>query len=255
MLLKEDVLKNFSNEEREVVIKIYDSMSLASSKNITVFTKFFSTPNIWTYFIKSFNSKNLKVEALGGYNECERKLLSFNNFYNDLYPYKIIKILNKSKFTTLNHRDYLGTLMSLGIERSKLGDLRVVDNAAVVPVYDELVDYIMNGVEFVKKAPVEISIISEYDLPQSDLVEDSIIIPSLRIDNFISKLANVSRGKSLDLIDSNKVLVDYSKVKGKNQEIVEGQTITISGIGKFVVGDIIGNTKSGRYRINIKKYV
>jgi RNA-binding protein YlmH len=255
MLSKEDVLKNFSAEEREDVIKIYDYMSLASSKNITVFTKFFYTPNIWVYFIKNFNSKNLKVEAVGGYDECERRLLSFNNIYNESYPYKMIKILNKSKFTTLNHRDYLGALMSLGIERGKLGDLRVVENYAVVPVYDELVDYLLSGLEFVGKSPVEISFINEYDLPKFDSVEEIIIIPSLRIDNFISKLAKVSRGKALDLINSNKILVDYSKVKEKSQEIAQGQTITISRVGKFIVGDIVGNTKSGRYRINIKKYV
>lgn len=255
MLLKEDVLKNFSVEEREDVIKIYDYMSLASSKDITVFTKFFYTPNIWSYFVKNFNSKSLKVEAVGGYDECERRLLSFNNFYNELYPYKIIRILNKSKFTTLNHRDYLGALMSLGIERGKLGDLRVIENYAVVPVYDELVDYLLCSLEFVGKSPVETSVIGEYDLPKCDLVEEIIIIPSLRIDNFISKLAKVSRGKALDLIDRNKILVDYSKVRGKSQDIAQGQTITISGIGKFLVGDIVGSTKSGRYRINIKKYV
>lgn len=255
MMLKEDVLKNFSSEEREDVVKVYDYMSLANSKNITIFTNFFCTPNIWMYFVKNFTSKTLKIEVNGGYDQCERKIISFNNFYDESYPFKMIKVSNKSKFTTLNHRDYLGALMSLGIERSKIGDLRVIENYAVVPVFHDLTDYIISGLTLVGKAPVSVEIISKYDLPVNNLVEDVIIIPSLRIDNFISKLAKVSRGKAIDIIDSNKVLVDYSKVREKSQEIVEGQTITISGIGKFIVGDIIGNTKSGRYRINIKKYV
>lgn len=255
MLSKEDILKNFSSEDHQDVLNIYNYMSLANSKNITVFAKVFSTPNIWMYYVKNFDTKTLKVEAVGGYDQCERRILSFNNFYNTPYPYQLLKISNKSKFNVLNHRDYLGALMALGIQRAKLGDLRVLENYAVVPVYDELVDYIISSLHLVGKAPVDIEVISEEDLPINNLVEDVIIVPSLRIDNFISKLSKVSRAKAMDIIDSNKVLVDYSKVKGKSQEIIEGQTITISGIGKFIVGNIIGNTKSGRYRINIKKYI
>ena len=92
-------------------------------------------------------------------------------------------------------------------------------------------------------------------MPKANFKEETIIIPSLRLDNFVSKLSNVSRGKAITLIDTNKVLVDYAKVKGKSQEIKEGQRITISGTGKFLVGNIMGNTKSGRYKINIKKYI
>lgn len=255
MINKEDILKNFSREDTEDVIKVYECMNIAYLKDIPTFTKFFCKPNVWTYFIKMFNSINFCVAAESGVDDGDRKILSFNNIYSIPYPYKILKISSASKFSKLNHRDYLGALMALGIEREKLGDLRVNDDYAIVPVYEELADYICRELKLVNKAPVKVCEIFEEDLPKANYKEDIIIIPSLRVDNFVSKLANVSRGKAITLIDTNKVLVDYSKVKGKSQEIKEGQRITISGTGKFLIGSIIGNTKSGRYKINIKKYI
>ena len=255
MISKDDILKNFSKEDIEDVIKVYECMNIAYLKDIPTFTKFFCKPNIWMYFIKEFNSNNFSVKAECGLDDGDRKILSFNNIYSIPYPYKILKISNSSKFNKLTHRDYLGALMALGLERDKLGDLRVNDDYAIVPVYEELADYICTELKLVNKAPVKVCEIFEEDLPKANFKEETIIIPSLRLDNFVSKLSNVSRGKAITLIDTNKVLVDYAKVKGKSQEIKEGQRITISGTGKFLVGNIMGNTKSGRYKINIKKYI
>lgn len=75
MIKKEDVLKNFSKEERDEVIKIYEDMELSYLKNIPMFTNKFCTPNIWMYFIKNFNSKTFKVESEGYFEESDRRIL------------------------------------------------------------------------------------------------------------------------------------------------------------------------------------
>lgn len=255
MLSKEDILKSFLKEDTEDVIKVYECMTLAYNKGIPTFTKFFCKPNIWLYFTKKFNSNNFLVEAKGAFEECDRRILSFNNIYDIPYPYRILKITNKSKFNKLSHKDYLGALMALGLEREKLGDLRVIDDFAIVPIYDEVVDYILSSLNSVGKAPVSIEEIFEEDLPQSNFLEDIIIVPSLRLDNIVSKLAKVSRGKAIEVIDSGRVLIDYSKSIEKSKEIKEGQRITIPGVGKFIIGEIVGNTKSGRYRVKINKFI
>ena len=255
MLSKEDILKSFLKEDTEDVIKVYECMTLAYNKGIPTFTKFFCKPNIWLYFTKKFNSNNFLVEAKGAFEECDRRILSFNNIYDIPYPYRILKITNKSKFNKLSHKDYLGALMALGLEREKLGDLRVIDDFAIVPIYDEVVDYILSSLNSVGKAPISIEEIFEENLPQSNFLEDIIIVPSLRLDNIVSKLAKVSRGKAIELIDSGRVLIDYSKSIEKSKEIKEGQRITIPGVGKFIIGEIVGNTKSGRYRVKINKFI
>lgn len=255
MLSKEDVLKNFLREDTEDVIKVYQAMSLAYNKGIPSFTKFFCKPNIWMYFIKNFSNNNFLVEAKGAFEECDRRILSFNNIYSIPFPYKIIKINNKSKFNNLSHKDYLGAIMDLGIEREKLGDLRVIDNSAIVPVYDEVANYILYELKNVGKAPVSIEEITEDNLPISNFLQGVIIVPSLRLDNIVSKLANISRGKAVDIIDSGKVLIDYSKSIDKSKEVKDGQRVTISGVGKFIIREIVGNTKSGRYKVKMNKFI
>lgn len=255
MLSKEDILKSFLKEDTEDVIKVYECMILAYNKGIPTFTKFFCKPNIWLYFTKKFNSNNFLVEAKGAFEECDRRILSFNNIYDIPYPYRILKITNKSKFNKLSHKDYLGALMALGLEREKLGDLRVIDDFAIVPIYDEVVDYILTSLNSVGKAPVSIEEIFEDNLPKSNFEEEIIIVPSLRLDNIVSKLSKVSRGKAIEVIDSGRVLIDYSKSIEKSKEIKEGQRITIPGVGKFIIGEIVGNTKSGRYKVKINKFI
>ena len=255
MIAKEDVLKNFSKDDFDVVTKVYEMVSISYKKDISNFTKYFVKPNIWSYFIKEFNCGLLNVEASGGYEECDRKMISINRDIYGEYPFQFIKICNKSKFNILKHKDYLGAIMSLGIEREKMGDLRVIDNYAVVPVCEDILSYICNTLTTVGNAPISIERIDHNDIPKSNFCESTIIIPSLRIDNFVSKLAKVSRNKALSFIDENKVLLDYIKTKDKSKEIKEGQTITISGVGKFIVGSIIGNTKSGNCKVNVRKYI
>lgn len=255
MLSKEEILKSFLKEDTEDVIKVYECMILAYNKGIPTFTKFFCKPNIWLYFTKKFNSNNFLVEAKGAFEECDRRILSFNNIYDISYPYRILKITNKSKFNKLSHKDYLGALMALGLEREKLGDLRVIDDFAIVPIYDEVVDYILSSLNSVGKAPVSIEEIFEDNLPKSNFEEEMIIVPSLRLDNIVSKLSKVSRGKAIEVIDSGRVLIDYSKSMEKSKEIKEGQRITIPGVGKFIIGEIVGNTKSGRYKVKINKFI
>ncbi|MDU4326992.1 MAG: S4 domain-containing protein, partial [Clostridium celatum] len=134
-------------------------------------------------------------------------------------------------------------------------DLRVIDDFAIVPIYEEVADYILYELRSVGRAPVSTEEVDEDNLPKSNFLEGVIIVPSLRLDNVVAKLANISRGKAVDIIDSGKVLIDYSKSIDKSKEIKDGQRITISGVGKFIIGEIVGNTKSGRYKVKMNKFI
>lgn len=255
MLSKEEFLKKFNKEDKELAIKIYNNIMVSCNKDITMFSKFFLPPNIWNALKDENLNVSIPIDSDGAFDDGDRRMLSFNNIYDIEYPYKCLQIKNMSKFSTLLHRDYLGALMSLGIEREKIGDLRVEYQSAYVPVYEDLADYIIASLKEVKNSPVEIKVIPKSKLPKSNTEEIIINISSQRIDNYVSKLANVSRSKALELIQSGKVLVDYSKSKDKSQEITVNQTITISGVGKFITGEIVGYTKSRKSKVSIKKYL
>ncbi len=256
MVTKEFLVKNFSEDDINEAIKIYENYKLAFEKDITIFSNSFCSPNIWSFFEENCQSNYFKIVTNGIFEEAERRIIAFNNTYNIKYPIDILEIKNKSNFTKLKHKDYLGAILSLGIERNKIGDIVVKEDKAYVPILEDISSYVVNNLSSIGKSPVEISFIEDLgDLPSVDFEEILINVPSLRLDSIVSKLANVSRSKAIELLDSSKVLVNYVKSKDKSQELVKGTRLTIRGNGKYIIGNIIGETKSGKQKIIIKKYI
>lgn len=208
------------------------------------------------FFQENCQNSDFKIVTNGLFEEAERRVIAFNNKYNIDYPIEALQIRNKSNFSNLRHKDYLGAILSLGIDRNKIGDVVVKDDRAYVPVMEDISSYILNNLASIGKSPVEISILYDLvDLPSIDFDEISINVQSLRLDSVVAKLANISRSKAIELLDSSKVLVNYVKSKDKSQELLKGTRLTIRGNGKYIVGDIIGETRSGKQRIIVKKYV
>lgn len=256
MVNKEYILKNFSEDDVNEAIKIYENYKLAFEKDITIFSNSFCPPNIWSFFQENCQNNDFKIVTNGLFQEAERRVIAFNNKYNTDYPIEVLQIRNKSNFSNLRHKDYLGAILSLGIDRNKIGDVVVKEDRAYVPVMEDISIYILNNLASIGKSPVEISILYNLeDLPSIDFEEISINVQSLRLDSVVAKLANISRSKAIELLDSSKVLVNYVKSKDKSQELLKGTRLTIRGNGKYIVGDIIGETRSGKQRIIVKKYV
>lgn len=253
---KKKLLENFGDDEKIEVINLLDKYNLSYNKDITVFGNDFYTPNIWRYFKNNLQNSNCTIEDDGFFKEAERRMIAFNNHYGTPFPYKIIKIENTSKFHTLSHRDYLGSLLALGIKRSKLGDLLVKNNICYVLVCEEIQDFILCNLETIGKVSCKVSVVDNLvDIPEYELEEEVILVQSRRIDSIVSKLARVSRSKAQDMIEEGKVLLDYNKVREKSSELGEDNRVTIRGIGKFIIGNTIGNSKSGKIKIVIKKYL
>lgn len=256
MVNKEYIINNFSEDDVKEAIKIYENYKLAFEKDITIFSNSFCPPNIWSFFQENCQNNDFKIVTNGLFQEAERRVIAFNNKYNTDYPIEVLQIRNKSNFSNLRHKDYLGAILSLGIDRNKIGDVVVKEDRAYVPVMEDMSIYILNNLASIGKSPVEISILYNLeDLPSIDFEEISINVQSLRLDSVVAKLANISRSKAIELLDSSKVLVNYVKSKDKSQELLKGTRLTIRGNGKYIVGDIIGETRSGKQRIIVKKYV
>ena len=252
---KNKVLSNFGEEDRSEVLNLYEKYILAMEKDITVFGNSFYPPNVWNYFKMNFETKDFKVEDCGFFQEAERRMICFNNIFNTPFPFKVIKINNMSKFNTLTHRDYLGSVLSLGIKRNKIGDLLVKDQSCFLAVCEDISEYILSNLTEVSGSPCRVKVLEEYEtVPSAEFEEFTIMVQSLRIDSIVSKLTKLSRVRAQSLIEEGKVLLDYNRTRDKSSEVVCGQRITIRGFGKFIAGETIGNSKSGKIKINIKKY-
>jgi RNA-binding protein YlmH len=253
--MKEKIVKYFTNDDRDEALNLYERYLLSKNKNIPIFGKNFYTPNIWTWFEKNLSNKDFKVESNGLFDDSERRMISFNNIYGSPFPMKLIKIESTSKFSNLTHRDFLGGILSLGIERNKIGDLLVDKNTCYVPVHEEIENFIIYNVDKISKVVCNVEVINNFELlPKVSFKEEIILVSSLRIDGIVSRIINVSRSKAQAMIEQGQVLINYVKAKDKSYELKGEERITIRGFGKFILGNSIGNSKSGRIKIIIKKY-
>lgn len=253
--MKDRINKHFTDDERAEALNLYERYLLAKEKNIPMFGKNFYTPNIWTWFEKNLSSKDFEVETDGFFEESERRMISFNNIYKNPFPMKLIKIQNTSKFSNLTHRDFLGGILSLGIERNKIGDLLVDENVCYVPVHEDIENFIIYNIDKIAKVVCIAEVIDNTEiLPEVSFKEEIILVSSLRIDGVVSKITNVARSKAVTMIEQGQVLINYVKIKDKSYELKGEERITIRGFGKFIIGNSIGNSKSGKMKMILKKY-
>ncbi|MDT8716612.1 RNA-binding protein [Clostridium sp. 19966] len=253
---KDDFISMLNLADNESALKLFDRFSLAEKTGKTVFSTDFYPPNVWARVISSAESLRIPIEAFGAFQEAERRMLAFNFDTNMDFPMILFKIINKSKFSQLTHRDYLGVLMSLGIKREKLGDIVVSDNECYAVVFDELYSYIESSVKQIGKSPCSVVRLESFDdVPSINFEESIIISTSMRCDSIVSAITRLSRAKGVELINGGKVLVNYVDIREKDYEVEVLSTVTIKGYGKYKIYEVIGSSGSGRLKIRIKKFV
>ena len=216
-----------------------------------------------------------RVFLFGGYAEAERKrvfvLPSFLSEFEGsceerarLYfpeelseAVKAIKITG-SGFRNLTHRDYLGSILSLGIERPTVGDVVVLDDhSAVVFCTEKIFGYLMSGIERIASDKVSVC---EF-VPDSDFAAKREFQPirdtvaSTRLDCVVGALTNLAREKAQTLIRSGLCEVNYLPEQRVDVQVKTPCVITLRGYGKYNVLDFDGETKRGRLRLVAQKYV
>ncbi len=254
---KKDFLNKINFIDNSIASSIYDKIVLAQKTNSTIYTGEFYTPTTWKTLENISKDFQIDVHSYGIFEDAERKLIAFSYSSIWYYPISLVKVKGKSKFNKLQHKDYLGALMSLGIKREKFGDLILKNDECYMAVQEEIGDYIKMNLTSVGKSPCTVTIldIDNCELPAYDFETMIVNVSSLRIDCVVSVLCNISRSKAEELIRQGKVLVDYSEDFRKNKTLNYDCIITIRGCGKFKVIEEIGCTKSGKVKILVKKFI
>ena len=166
----------------------------------------------------------------------------------------------------LTHRDYLGSLVGLGIEREKIGDIiiprsRTDGNSkerhtVYVFVTEEISDYIIDNLSYVKHTHIRIERCEEVpDEVAPQLEELSVIVSSNRLDAIVAKLYNLSREQALKLFVEGKVFLNGINMTGNARSLKEGEVVSVRGYGKFIFNGEGGNTKKDKLYIKVSKYV
>ncbi len=200
--------------------------------------------------------------CFGGTNGCERVIARFGDTqelgYEAPFPIACVRIspLQQKFSDELTHRDILGALMSLGIERSCLGDIVLRDNVAWLFALERIAPYLCGNLSTVKHTTVSCEITGE--LPEGALFRTetvSLNVNSLRADGVVAAAYNLSRGNAEKLFAAQKVFVDGKLLMSGAAQLKEGNTVSVRGFGRFVYREVTGNSKKGRLFITIERYV
>ncbi len=215
--------------------------------------------------------------AFGGYSSAERVCVFFvPDFFdsfvdissekNALIEYcaedikeKItaIKIVG-SGYKKLTHRDYMGALLNMGIDRDTLGDICPLDDlSCVIFLQRSVSELLLSNLEKIGSDKVKVS---AYDdcmsfsyvkktVPLSDTVA------SPRLDSVVSALTKESREKAKNLILAEAVDLNYLPCAKTDMRVEAGDIISVRGYGKFSVTDLSDQTKKGRLWLRAEKYV
>lgn len=263
MFNKSDLLKNIINQDDKMIFaKVIDQALLCLKSYKTVFTEFYDPYKISLFLNALKTESDLNIQTFGGYDEAERIKLAFSPSYIEVdvydFPIAILEICYNQKFSRkLTHRDFLGSILGLGIVRGKVGDIIIQDDKAVAFVNKDISEYIYNNLERVSSAKVSInnSDIKKFVNSTVERKECKITVASLRVDAVLSTAFNLSRSKASDFISSEKVFINWNIVYSSSKQVTQGDIVTIRGVGRIKILEVLGKTKKNRFLVNLCKYM
>lgn len=171
----------------------------------------------------------------------------------DIFPVRAVTFTFR-KSDRLDHRDFLGALMALEIKRELLGDILISEGYAVVFVH-ETAEELVSAVDKIGRVGVTAYHGVTMPLPEQKLQKTDATVSSLRLDCIVSAAANLSRERSASLIKSGMVNADFSPCTDVSAVVRENTVLSIRGSGRYRLTGIAGETRKGRIRITIEKYI
>lgn len=268
-------MTNSEKGNKELLARIEDLISSAE-EGILSMTGFLSPAEAFyaKEIIRSFGISDRSL-LFGGYADAERKRLIILPSYLDgaqtspdkmLFEYfseeadlavRVIRI-SGSGYRVLTHRDYLGGILGLGVERDAVGDIIILDDrSAYAFTSDSVAKLLLDSLERVGSDKVELERITldrNFSFKR-EFKEINDTVASARLDCVVASLANLSRDKAQRLVDGGACSLNYAEETRCDRAVKAGDIITLRGYGKFIIRELNEKTKKGRLRLCADKYV
>ena len=218
-----------------------------------LFTGFLSVSELDIYYQMERELAYASAALFGGTADCERMMLRFGSEelcgYEEDFPIACIQIspLIEKFGEELSHRDYLGALMNLGIERHTLGDIVIMGKHAFLFCTEKMAPYILENLEKVRHTNVSCRIAEK--IPESTITKlerRTVQVSAVRADSIIAKVYNLSRGGSVDLFRAKKILINGRVNENNAGQLKPGDTVSVRGFGRFRFVEISGETRKGK---------
>lgn len=249
-------------EEEFLQKRFVDLANQSYRNNIYTFTGFLSVSEQDLFYRTAPQIGGISYAFFGGVEGCERQMLRFGAReqlgYEEDFPICCVEIKPTApKFADkLSHRDFLGALMNLGIERNTLGDIFITDKIGYVFCHEKVADYMLINVDRIRHTTVKCQLLAEPpETVKPTLKQENLIVSSERLDGIVAKLFHLSRSQSLLLFREKKVFVNGRCMENNSGVCRDGDIVSVRGHGKFVYHGPVHETKKGNLSISLERYV
>ena len=233
----------------------------AYQRGIVTFSDFLNLNELNILHTIPKDELHTKYVTFGGYDYSERQMVAFLPdalCYDYEYPISVIKVspLQKKFSDKLSHRDYLGAILNLGIERCKIGDILVEENHAILFVHKTLEKFLLDELRRIKHTSVMTAVEDMQDFhyePTTKEIKGT--VSSLRLDSLLALAFASSRSKLVAFIEGGKVFVNGKLITSNGYQIKENDIVSVRGLGRFRYIETMSQTKKGRYYITLELYI
>lgn len=247
--------------ERQFVKKVELYMEQSSEQYRPFLTDFYNASWLQEMMKCYFSHYNQDMYTLfGGYQDAERQVMCICPYHvtEEVYGICALKIKVRTGIgKPLSHRDYLGAVLGLGIDRRQIGDIIIKPFGAYIIVQKNMTDYIKGNLLTIgryHKIEIEEIPFQELLIEKPKTKEIVATVSSLRGDAVAAHCFGLSRSECAKLIQGQKLKCN-GVIVATNSPIKEGDLLVLKGYGKAKLSAINGQTKKERLRITIEKYI
>lgn len=260
--MRPELYVHFHPEERPFVDKASEWVERASAHHAVKVTDFLDPRQsfILSSLVQRDGSAVIRLD--GGYPDAERKRAVITPEYRDPedVPAGIAVLAVRSgdnKYLELDHGDYMGAILGLGIKRDVIGDIHVHADGCHVLVTEEIADFLNIHLRQVHRVHVLTDIVplDRLIVTKPELEEMNFTVASLRLDGICSDVWRISRTKIVDPIRAGRCRVNWKTEENPSVPLKEGDIVSMKGLGRFKVLEVSGETKKGRIRLKVGKFI
>jgi RNA-binding protein YlmH len=257
-----DIYAHFHPDEKAFVDRAWEWVERAAERHETKRTDFLDPRQAHILFTLANRHPDADIRLDGGYADAERKRAIIAPDYRPLDTEEMgIAVLDISsedrRISELDHGDYLGALLGLGIKRDKIGDLHVREDGCHALIAEEIGAFLTGHMRQAHRVDVILSVLplSAFREVRQTLEEQVLSVASLRLDGIASDVFRLSRTKIVAPIRAGRCRVNWKTEEDPSTPLRAGDMVSMKGFGRFKLLEVEGVSKSGRTRVRIGKFV
>lgn len=220
------------------------------------FTRFLE-PSAERDVVAAAHSSGAQVTFFGGYDGAERRVAAFyDGDLPMLFPITALALRWNAKFADAQHRDLLGAVMGLGLERDATGDVCLSTEPGLAYLFctDDVASYIMANLESAGRASLKIEPAGELKIAPPEGSALRVTVQNLRLDAVLAAGYKLSRSEAQRLISAGLVKLNHVPEERGDIRVVEGSLISARGYGRLRIDEVQGETKKGRIGVVLFRY-